>query len=194
VSKLQFIAALAGSLAWPLAVVAIALLFRSKLLLLLSPAMKRLKIGPIEAEWDRQAATTEVELEQARVSAPEQRLPSRPRPSHVQSALDTARSFLEAGHFNVAVIEGFGAVERSLHALLMDANVSVTELHVRGAGMARLAEKSGLVTHETANSVEGLAVLKNLAAMTDVQTSAQRAENFLALVEGVLFAIENPTT
>ncbi|TCC35107.1 hypothetical protein [Kribbella sindirgiensis] len=40
--------------------------------------------------------------------------------------------------------------------------------------------------------IEGLAVLRNLAAHTDTETSLDRAAEYLAMTESVLYAIENP--
>jgi hypothetical protein len=191
VSVLEFIATLVKALAWPLAAFGIALLFRSKILELLSTGMSRLKIGPVEAEWDRTAAVTGVEVEQARVTT----LPSPPagpRRSEVQSAVDLASDLLKSGHTDAAVIEAFGAIERSLLGLLMDAGVGVTQLHIGGAGLAKLAEQEGHVTEATARAIEGLAVLKNLAANSDTATTQDRATEYLTMTEGVLYAIENP--
>ncbi|WP_344220775.1 hypothetical protein [Kribbella sancticallisti] len=190
-SALEFIAAVLKALAWPLAAVVIALLFRSKILELLSSGMKRLKIGPVEAEWDVRAAVTGVEVEQARSTA----LPTRPADSRrveVQTAIDLARERLESGYTDTAVTEAFAAIEQSLLGLLIDAGVGVTQLHVGGAGLAKLAEQKGLITEKTATAIEGLAVLRNLAANTDVGTTMDRATEYLTMTEGVLYAIENP--
>jgi hypothetical protein len=48
------------------------------------------------------------------------------------------------------------------------------------------------VTEKTATAIEGLAVLRNLAANTDVGTTMDRATEYLTMTEGVLYAIENP--
>jgi hypothetical protein len=60
----QFIASVVGSLAWPGAVVVIALLFRRQLAALLASPVKRLKAGPVELEFDRVLPTVQAVLEE----------------------------------------------------------------------------------------------------------------------------------
>ena len=59
----EFIASLIESLGWPVAVVALALLFRSKIAdLLPSREVKRLKAGPFELEWERGISEAQAHL------------------------------------------------------------------------------------------------------------------------------------
>ena len=53
---LQFISSLVGSLAWPIAVLTIAIVFRKTLRTALARPLKRVKAGPFEAEWDDKVA------------------------------------------------------------------------------------------------------------------------------------------
>lgn len=56
--------------------------------------------------------------------------------------------------------------------------------------LARRALEAGIITPETVEAIQGVAVLRNLAAhgeQTDL--SEARALDYLALIDGVLFAI-----
>ena len=56
--------------------------------------------------------------------------------------------------------------------------------------LARLALEHGLITPETENAIVGVTTLRNLAAHgRDEDISVERAMDYLALVDGVLFAI-----
>ena len=61
-SGLEFIAALVGSLAWPVVVLVVAVLFRHQLAALLARPFSSLKAGPLELVWDSQVAQVEAEL------------------------------------------------------------------------------------------------------------------------------------
>jgi hypothetical protein len=58
----QSISSLVNSLAWPGVAVGIGLLFRPQLSDLLSTSLRKLKVGPFEAEFDRVLASVEAEL------------------------------------------------------------------------------------------------------------------------------------
>lgn len=180
-SILQFIASLASSLAWPLVVLAIATLFRVKIAELLSGGVKRLKAGPIEVEWDRTLSETRVELDQPGVPS----LETEGAPGPVSEDLaDLARISPTA-----AVVEGYARVEHALREKLADIDDDA-KLKVGGAGLARLAAKHGRINDETARAVEGLAILRNLAAHGRAgDTTPDRATDYLALVDAVLFAL-----
>lgn len=158
--------------------------------------MTRLKIGPIEAEWDRTLAETAVELEQAGV--PRNRMtPPRQVPERRQSVdvrgdpMGSALTLLSQGHPNAAVMDAFTAIEAKLHTLLMEAGVSVTRLHVGGARLAKLAVEEKLISEETLRAIEGLATLRNLAAHGRGDLSTDRALEYLTLAEAVMYAVDN---
>jgi hypothetical protein len=61
-SGFEFAASLVGSLAWPIVVLTVAVLFRRQLSALLARPFSSLKAGPLKAVWDRQVAEVEAEL------------------------------------------------------------------------------------------------------------------------------------
>lgn len=177
-SGFEFAASLVGSLAWPIVVLIVAVLFRRQLSVLLGRPLSSLKAGPLEAVWDRQVAEVEVELPGS--------------PSGVTSAVDGAdtdrlRQIARAAPA-AAVLEAFALIEEQLRQLLLDAEVDAG----RGGAMqmARRALEAGLVRPETVKAVEGAAVLRNLAAHgREAELDEARALNYLALADAVSFAL-----
>jgi hypothetical protein len=89
----------------------------------------------------------------------------------------------------MAIFQGYIRLERELHELLLSAGSrpngrsSTTEL-------ARQAADKGLITPETLNAFEGLTVLRNLVAHgRNEEVTEERARDYLALVDALLFAI-----
>ena len=182
---MEFIAAMTKALAWPVAVVAVAVLFREQLRRLLStgPA-RRMKAGPIEIEWDRTVAEAQVELDQ----------PGVPPALPASTAGPVSVELVEVAQRSptAAVMEAHAVIERELRELLTANGVPDDQLRAGASGLARLGVQRGAVTEETLRAVEGLSVLRNLAAhgrAGDVTT--ERAIDYLALADAVLYAIRN---
>jgi hypothetical protein len=182
-SGFEFAAALVGSLAWPIVVLIVAVLFRRQLSALLARPLSSLKAGPLEAVWDRQVAEIEAELPGSPSSAPS-----------VGGAADTDRLREIARAAPVAaVLKAFALVEEQLRQILLDAGVDAG----RGGAMhmARVALEAGLVQPETVKAVEGAAVLRNLAAHgREADLDEGRALDYLALVDAVSFALGHRPT
>jgi hypothetical protein len=104
----QFIASLVHSLAWPGAVVGVAVLFRQQVGDLLSGSLRKLKAGPIEFEFDRIISSVEAELT-SQVGT------ELPRP-HGTSLVDDLGPVALASP-GPAVLEAYSRLERELLAL-----------------------------------------------------------------------------
>ena len=63
-TTLQFIASLVRSMAWPAAVVVLALIFKVQIRQLTSRPLRRLKAGPLDMEFDRLGAEVEAAVGQ----------------------------------------------------------------------------------------------------------------------------------
>lgn len=182
-SALEFIATIVKALAWPVVVLVAVVLFRDKLSVLLAGSMKRLKVGPIEAEWDRTLSEAQMELEQPGVPP----LDGSPLPVEARRGLAQLATLAPAA----AVMQGYADIERALRHLLEDV-ADKKALRTGAAGLARLAVKEGRINEETARAIEGLGVLRNLAAHGQAgEVTPARAADYLALVSGVLFVLHN---
>ncbi len=165
----------------------IVFVFRAEIGTLLSPRMRRLKAGPFEVEWDRQLSEVTVELDQLGVSPPLEGLPRGPLSEELA---DVARVSPTA-----AVMEAYSRVESQLRLQLEAAGAPIGDLRIGAAGLARLAAREGLITEETARAVEGISVLRNLAAHGRAgEVTEERAMDYLALVDGVFFALGHRPT
>lgn len=168
-----------SSIAWPLAVLAIALLFRRPLSDALRSASGALSAGPFRLEWKRRAEAVEADLGRA--------------PSASKGEIDGA-----AGRFDEiaevsptgAIVEAFGQIEASLRSLLEQEGVANFDRPWNVRKLAEMAREKDLITAETEDAVEGLSVMRNLAAHGGQEDlSPQRAREFVALSQGVLYAI-----
>jgi hypothetical protein len=180
----QFIASLVSSAAWPVAVFGIALLFRRQLAQLLTGPLRRLKAGPLELEFERIISTVQAQIE--------------PSPAGASSSSDSASRSGDAdltalAHASpmAAVMSGYGKLERQLHDLLQAAGDPKTSEGLAAIQLARRAAEKGLITPETLNALQGLTVLRNLAAHgRGDDVSVERALEYLSLVEALAYTLD----
>lgn len=179
-SGLEFIAALVSALAWPATAVIVTVIFRRQLAVLLARPFSSMKAGPLELVWDREIAEAEAEVE--------------PRPDAPHSAAgeasvtDPLREVARVAPA-AAVVQAFARLEEQLRQLLDAAGVDA-----RGTArqMGRQALDAGLIQPETMSAIDGLAVLRNLAAHgRQAELDEQRALDFLALVDAVSYALSS---
>jgi len=174
-SVAEFIAAIA----WPAVVLIIALLFRRPLTDALASATGKLAAGPFSLEWKRRVTDVEGDLG----------LP----PSISEGKIGGAAGRLDeiAEHSPpAAIVEAFAQVEASLRSVLEENGVVVEDAPWSVRRLADLARDKGLITPETHDAVEGLSVLRNLAVHGgEKDISPQRAHEFVALAQGVNYAI-----
>jgi hypothetical protein len=182
VNGLAFVASLVHSLAWPAGVVVVVATLRKPIGAALNRGIiRRLRAGPFEVEFDQELAQVREELRRSPELAEADR-----------SALaggeadDLAR--LAALSPGAAVAEAFARVEARLAEVLDSARVPHDKLG--GWRLARLARDHGLISEETVSAVGGLAVLRNLTAHSPGdQISTERAREYLALADAVLYAL-----
>jgi hypothetical protein len=183
VSVLQFIASLVRSLSWPAAVVGLAVVFRRPVAAALSRPLKRAKGGPtgFELEWQFTGAVTREEVERLGVEAP--------RESVAIDERQREREQLARVNPDAVVLRGYQDVERELRSLTV--KVDPEAAHRFGAhGVAAIARKHGLISDATVKAVEGISVMRNLAAHGgEDQLTPERAMEYAALADAVLFAI-----
>lgn len=172
-----------ASLAWPVAAIVALVLFRAQIRSLLMGGVRSVKAGPFSVEWDQQLSRVETDLDQPDVP-PTTDTSARAGP--VSGALSSMAKTAPAA----AVVEAYARLEQALRELLADADAPDVLLRSGAAGLARAASKRSLITEETVRAVEGLSVLRNLSAHGRAEeVSPERARDYLALTDAVLFAL-----
>ena len=171
----QFIASLVHSLAWPTVVGVLAIVFRAQISKLLDSPLRRFRAGPVELEWDRVLANVEIEV-----------------PSEVpdtEGAIGVAAELSDSAREApaTAIIQAFSQVEQRLRELVgADGQKPVA---VGAVALARVAAGRGLISPEAVKSVEGIAVLRNMAAHARTRVSVDQAVDYLNLVDAVLYTL-----
>jgi hypothetical protein len=181
-SFLQFVASLVSSLAWPVAVLVIVLIFRAQIRHLASRPLRRFRAGPVEMEFDRLLSEVEVAVERPAVSA----LGGEGRSNPVIEELEP----LVTASPVAAVMDAHAAVERELRDLVLKAVPDADVSRMAIGQLLRLALEHGVITPETAKAVEGITVMRNLTAHGRAnEVTGERARDYLALVDAVLYAL-----
>jgi hypothetical protein len=183
VSWREFIASLVDSLAWPLSAAFAVYLLRQQLAALLEAPMKRWKAGPVEVEyWEKEAAlvagsVAALEPPSAQPAEPDGEL------SHLVELADKSPG--------AAIVSGFALIEREVRGIAQAGELESADKMPLGR-LVPLAAERGLINAETVSAVQGLVVLRNLAAhgpAREGEPSAQRAREYVALVQAVLYAL-----
>ena len=89
-----------------------------------------------------------------------------------------------------AVLEAFARVEARLAELLDSTGSTEPARAMSGTALARRASGQKLISDETLSAIQGLAVLRNLAAHSPTdEIAADRARDYLAPADAVLYAL-----
>lgn len=181
---LEFVASLVHSLAWPMSVAFVAWLLRKQLAVLLDAPLKKLKVGPVEAEWVRTAREV---AESIPVVAKGRAESSSDKT--VQKLLELAESAPGA-----AIVESFKLLEAKVRELASGVGIEDADRQpvVRLAG--EVASQGGM-TPESAHAIKGMAVMRNLAAHGDGRepsATPEKAREYVELAEATLFTLEAP--
>jgi hypothetical protein len=177
-SLVEFIAAIA----WPVAILVIAILYRAPLGKLVAGERTRLKAGPFEIAWDSarpdlpRPAPVAVDAGSG-LSPPVGRLAS--------MLVDLARKSPRD-----AVLTAYGRLGEALARGLKEVAVEVGASADDPLSLARRAERADVIGPEITHAIEGLNVLRDLAAhRLDPGVSEGRAFEFLAMTDAVLYSI-----
>lgn len=167
-----------SSVAWPLAVLVIAVMFRRPLTDALAAAGGRVKAGPFELEWDRGVSTVAEGLA----------VPSPVSPGGIGGAAGRMDELAEESPI-AAVAEAYGGVEQMLKSLLEGQGVEIDE-QANVLSLALAAHKRELLSDQSLEAIQGLNVLRNLAVHGGKDNlSTDRAHEFVALAQAVMYAI-----
>jgi hypothetical protein len=172
----QLIASLASSLAWPVAVVCIAVLFRAQLKTLLTEHLRHIEAGPLKADFDRIGSDVHTVLDQAGI------------PPSTKAGTDDLADLAEREPV-VAIPEAFARVELELRNALAAINEQPSD-DASAMTLAQKALEQGLISPLTINAIEGIAVMRNLAVHGPRrEVTVKQAQEYLALVDSVLYAM-----
>jgi hypothetical protein len=199
----QFAASVIGSLAWPTAVVLLAVLFRRSVRQLLTGDVKRWKAGPsgLEVEFQESLPAIRQEVQKGQEALPAAAAAAEPQPAVPgDRAPDITSSFREEmlevakRSARAAVLESYERLEALLREKLEASGLDTPRQRTLGApGLADLARLRGLITQETETAINGLTTLRNLTAHgRDSELSYDRAVEFIDLVAAIMFTIEHP--
>lgn len=167
-------------MAWPFAVVAIALVFRVQIRTLMTEHLSRFRAGPFEAEFDR--LLSEVGGEVPATEAP-------PESGVTRTLVEELNDVASLSPLT-AVLDGFAAVDKALRDLIAKNHPDRPIKNGSTAQMVSIALSEGLITPETARNIEGITVLRNLAAHGRArEVTEERAREYLALVDAILYTI-----
>ncbi len=180
-SVLQFVASMAGSLAWPVVALVAVIVFRRELGPLLA-RLEHLRAFSVEAQFVRQMADLKPVVASEGVPADERRAAAGPADDALAEVARVAPA--------VAVVDAYARVEDALRRRLARAGVTRT-YQTDAMTLARMAAGKNLLPPQTVQGFYGLATLRNLAIHGgDRELSPGQAMEYLALADAVLYALE----
>jgi hypothetical protein len=173
-SGFEFAARLVASLAWPLVTLVGILILRHPIVALLSGPLRRMKVGPVEAEWEQIVERTELQV----------RPHGAPSDPAVGVDLDPEAELVP----KVAILEAYGRLEEELRRILASSGEASPD---RGAvQMAHLARDKGLISPQSLRAVEGVSMLRNLVAHDAAgEVTTAKAREYLTLIDANLYAL-----
>jgi len=189
-SVLRFIAELVKALAWPCVAVVAVVVFRAELRKLI-PLLRRVKLGPVEAEWAELASEAQAELKAGQPPVSEVS-----RALHGPIYLELAES--ARGMPIDAVVRGYQHVRSALVELSSSAFPAFPGEESRNPGRAvdmrvlmSVAERNNLITGETASAVDKIVDLHNVARHRPDEISVSMALEYLTLCDQTVDRIRN---
>lgn len=172
------------ALAWPIATLVIALIFQrpiKQLLVTHAGSLRRLRVGPVEAEWNDQLPTVQTDT----LVALANESPTRQLLRNYY-AKDAERNPKHA------ILQAYCNVEESLREMVGGPSGSITySSHGGPTELVREVQALGIVDDATVRAVDGIAILRNMVAHeSDEVVTVQQALDYLALVDAVIFTLD----
>ena len=202
-SWLAFAASLIHSLAWPAAVTAVIIVLRRPISAALRRGVHSVRAGPVEVVFENELAEVREELRRspelaARAASQFSAFPLlkefRLRPTAaLPASLSGELARLAEVSPRAAVLAAYERIEERLVQVLNNAGAEPSQA-VGGRALARLARTHGLISDETLAAVDGLSVLRDLAAHSAADDiGVDRARDYLALADAVLYVLRAKT-
>ena len=159
------------------------IVLRKPIATVLGQGVRRLKAGPVEVEFDQLQAEVRQELARSPELA-EAQVPV------LGVSLREELAGLADVSPRAAVLEAYQRIEARLVEVLDNAGAPSSRA-VGGRALARLARQHDLISEETLGAIEGLSVLRDLTAHGRGDISVDRAYNYLALADAVLYVLRS---
>ncbi|RKF25234.1 hypothetical protein [Micromonospora globbae] len=184
----QFSVALVQALAWPSVVLVVLLLYRRRVAQLLGDNLRRLTVGPVQAEWDRAVEEASATIEAAETLPKLQEGVA--QRTHPQQLLSLARALVRLNPQS-SIVYAWQAAREAFEAHLPMDDEELIELRTI-MRMAKRARERGLIKFETMSVLEQLMRLSTIAYRVDERPkpTAEQAEDYLHLVEAFLGLLE----
>lgn len=186
---LTFISKAIDSLAWPIVVLVLGLIFRKRLLDLI-PALRKLKAGPVEAEFELAAKQVRANAAVASTQGlpSDEKTPSEPQPADGQKMV---AKFLNARNDPAGMIlEGWAKVEGELFRLGHQMDLLVDPLENKQK-VYQSVMAADILPAETKYLVRELRELRNKVAHVRVHPTSDAAQDYLLAVDRVVELILN---
>lgn len=189
---MQFVAALTDSLAWPTALVAVAVIFRPAIVRFIDRVqLKRIAAKGIEAEFDQVLAEIKEKISIESLEAPgEITRPVEPD-RDVHDVDEALVQFAPIG----AIVTAWREVEAKLNDAIAASGTPADVRRPRSANVAaELLLKNGVITPTTRENIKGLSLLRNLAVHgreDDAWFSPDRAREFVNFAQMMQWSIEH---
>ncbi|WP_139182873.1 hypothetical protein [Actinopolyspora xinjiangensis] len=178
-SWLQFIADLVGVLAWPVLVSVGLVIFRKPITALAQGmaagrSLKRVKAGPIEAEWEQQLDQTE----QAMVGAA-QLQNERPDSDTAEDPHTEELLALASKSPTGALLKAFQLLEIELSRVAEESGVLKDSKRRSTPQLSRLLHADGRIDDETMTSVRSVSEVRNQVVHEDADITPARAAQYV---------------
>lgn len=180
---LQLSVDFARAVAWPLVVVVLTLVLRPHLPTLVdrdhTRLIKRVKVGPVEAEWEADVQEGAREIEQDVEKNPasyNQSMPLR--------LLSIAKKSPRG-----AVLTAFAEVESQLRNLMSKSDINDTE-RATVIELSRSAAENGLISETLLRAFDAIRRLRNTAAHASEEVSYTESLEFLGLADAIMAALQ----
>jgi len=184
---LTFVSKLVEALAWPVAGIILGLIFRKKLLDLI-PTLRKVKAGPLEAEFE--LATKQVLAETVGLG-PKAADAESAKPTNGRGVESTAARLVTARTEPTAtIIDGWSALDGELHKLGRQTGIVVDPLQSQQKVYQEIIA-SDVLPAGTKHLVRELRQLRNQVAHAQVIPTPDSAQDYLVAVERVVELIRN---
>ncbi|MEN5221623.1 hypothetical protein [Stenotrophomonas sp. TWI602] len=185
---LTFVARIAEALAWPIVVLVLGLMFRRKLLEII-PTLRKLKAGPVEAEFELAAKQALANAEETKIQGVDEAsvfaVKTKADSGQVIAKLREAR-----GDPAGAILEGWAKLDGELFRLGIQVGAVVNPLENTGK-VYNAVMSSGVLPAQTMNLVRELRELRNQVAHVRVKPTAEAAQDYLLAVNRAVELILN---